>query len=68
MRLINSKSFLIFSMIILLSSRGICDERTKSQTWEKDVKQLLYNQDVKYFLLYFSNDYDIKPTLYSVSF
>ena len=46
MRLINSKSFLIFSMIILLSSSGICDEKTKSQTWEKDVKQLLYNQDV----------------------
>ncbi len=47
MKLINSKSLLIFSMIILLSSKGISNEKVKSQTWENNVKQLLYNQDVK---------------------
>ena len=34
-------------MIIFLSSKGISNEKVKSQTWENNVKQLLYNQDVK---------------------
>ncbi len=47
MTLINLKSLFVFSMIVFLSTKGFSNEKPKSQTWENNVKQLLYDQDVK---------------------
>ena len=34
-------------MIVIFSTKGFINEKPKSQTWENNVKQLLYDQDVK---------------------
>ncbi len=47
MALINLKSLFVFLMIVILSTKGFSNEKPKSQTWENNVKQLLYDQDVK---------------------